>query len=100
MTADALPRAVPVVAGGAYAGFLIRVARGIEAFDKDEVSIGIFETPIDAANAVCLCCGKGLADSVSMSGWIGPECSGGASANLPCIFKTSAAPLSFDGSER
>ena len=93
-------RAVPVVAGGAYAGFLVRVARGVEAFDKDEVSIGIFEAPIDAANAVCLCCGKGLADPVSMSGWIGPECSGSAPRILPRIFKTNAAPLQRNGSER
>jgi hypothetical protein len=99
MTADALSRAVRVIAGGACAGFLIRVPLGIEAFDKDKGSIGIFETPIDAANAVCLCCGKGLADPVSMSEGIGPECSRSASTNLPRIFKMSMALLQRDGSE-
>jgi hypothetical protein len=34
-----------------------------------------------------LCCGKGLRDPVSMARWIGPECWGSASTNLPRIFK-------------
>jgi hypothetical protein len=37
----------------------------------------------------CLCCGKGLTDPVSMARWIGPECWGSASANLPRLFKTT-----------
>jgi hypothetical protein len=36
----------------------------------------------------CLCCGKGLTDPVSQARFIGPECAGTASANLPFIFKT------------
>jgi hypothetical protein len=39
----------------------------------------------------CMCCGKGLTDPVSMARWIGPECWGSASTNLPRIFKTSTA---------
>jgi hypothetical protein len=39
----------------------------------------------------CLCCGKGLTDPVSMARWIGPECWGSASTNLPNIFKAMAA---------
>jgi hypothetical protein len=39
----------------------------------------------------CMCCGKGLTDPVSMSRWIGPECWGSASINLPRIFKTNEA---------
>jgi hypothetical protein len=35
----------------------------------------------------CLCCGKGLTDPASMARWIGPECWGSASTNLPHIFK-------------
>jgi hypothetical protein len=35
----------------------------------------------------CLCCGKGLTDPVSMARWIGPECWGSASTNIPRIFK-------------
>ena len=38
----------------------------------------------------CLCCGKGLTDPVSMARWIGPECWGSASANLPRMFKADA----------
>jgi Family of unknown function (DUF6011) len=38
----------------------------------------------------CMCCGKALTDPVSMARWIGPECWGSASANLPQIFKTAA----------
>ena len=44
---------VPVVIGGACAGFLINLGpRGIEAFDAAERSLGIFNNSIDAANAV------------------------------------------------
>jgi hypothetical protein len=39
----------------------------------------------------CLCCGKGLTDPVSMARWIGPECWGSASTNLPRIF--NATPI-------
>jgi hypothetical protein len=39
----------------------------------------------------CLCCGKGLTDPVSMARWIGPECWGSASTNLPRIFTAMAA---------
>ena len=35
----------------------------------------------------CLCCGNALTDPVSMARWIGPECWGSASTNLPRIFK-------------
>jgi Family of unknown function (DUF6011) len=38
----------------------------------------------------CLCCGKGLTDPVSMARWIGPECWGSASTNIPRIFKAEA----------
>jgi hypothetical protein len=34
-----------------------------------------------------LICGKGLTDPVSMARWIGPECWGSASTNIPHIFK-------------
>jgi crossover junction endodeoxyribonuclease RuvC len=48
-----VPRFVPVMSDGTCAGFLInRGPRGIEGFDCNEKSIGIFNTPIDAANAV------------------------------------------------
>jgi hypothetical protein len=36
----------------------------------------------------CICCGKALSDPASMARWIGPECWGNASTNLPQIFKT------------
>jgi Family of unknown function (DUF6011) len=35
----------------------------------------------------CLCCGKGLTDPASMARWIGPECWGSASTNIPRLFK-------------
>ena len=44
----------------------------------------------------CLCCGKGLADPVSMARWIGPECWGSASTNLPHIFKAKAGESSLE----
>jgi hypothetical protein len=40
--------------------------------------------------AHCLACGKALTDPVSMARWIGPECWGSASTNLPRIFKAAA----------
>jgi hypothetical protein len=47
------PRLVPVMNGDACAGFLISLgARGIEAFDKDEKSLGVFPDAIGAATAV------------------------------------------------
>ena len=37
------PRLVPVINGGACAGFLVnRGVCGVEAFDKDEKSLGVF----------------------------------------------------------
>jgi hypothetical protein len=45
-------------------------------------------------SAHCLACGKALTDPVSMSRWVGPECWGSASTNLPRIFKTNGALLS------
>jgi hypothetical protein len=38
--------------------------------------------------AHCLCCGKALTDPVSQARFIGPECAGTASANLPFIIKS------------
>jgi hypothetical protein len=41
------------MSGGACAGFLISLGpRGIEAYDNNERSLGIFESQIDAASAV------------------------------------------------
>ena len=48
----------------------------------------------------CLCCGKGLTDPVSMARWVGPECWGSASANLPRIFKATAGPDLFQEANR
>jgi hypothetical protein len=43
----------PIVSNGRCVGFLLRRGReGIEAFDADERSLGIFNDPISAANAV------------------------------------------------
>ena len=39
----------------------------------------------------CLCCGKGLTDPASVARWVGPECFGSASTNLPRIFQAVAA---------
>jgi hypothetical protein len=39
--------------------------------------------------AHCLACGRPLTDPVSMARWIGPECWGSASTNLPRIFKAT-----------
>jgi hypothetical protein len=50
---QAAPRMTPVMNGGVCAGFLISLgARGIEAFDRNERSLGVFGSPIEAANAV------------------------------------------------
>jgi len=47
------PRLVPVMHGGACAGFLINLGpRGVEAFDKNEKSLGVFPDPISAATTV------------------------------------------------
>ena len=37
----------------------------------------------------CLCCGKGLTDPASIARWIGPECWGSASTNLPRLFNAT-----------
>jgi hypothetical protein len=43
----------PVVSGGACAGFLVkRGPQGVEAFDRNEKSLGIFPEVIGAATAV------------------------------------------------
>jgi hypothetical protein len=44
-------------------------------------------TPDLMLSAHCLCCGRGLTDPASMARWIGPECWGSASTNLPRLFK-------------
>jgi hypothetical protein len=47
------PRLVPVMNGGACAGFLINLGpRGVEAFDQDEKPLGVFPDAISAATAV------------------------------------------------
>ncbi|HVI65237.1 MAG TPA: hypothetical protein VM910_22040 [Bradyrhizobium sp.] len=47
------PRLVRVMNGGACAGFLINLGpRGVEAFDKDEKSLGVFPDAISAVTAV------------------------------------------------
>src|SRR5262245_13875872 len=47
------PRLVPVMRGDTCAGFLINLGpRGVEAFDKDEKSLGIFPDALSAAAAV------------------------------------------------
>src|SRR5262245_35429425 len=47
------PRLVSVMNGGACTGFLINLgARGVEAFDKNEKSLGVFPDAISAATAV------------------------------------------------
>jgi uncharacterized protein DUF2800 len=48
-----MPRLVPVIDGGACAGFLVnRGVCGVEAFDKDEKSLGVFPDVISAAITV------------------------------------------------
>ena len=47
------PRLVPIMNGDACAGFLISLGpRGVEAFDKDEKSLGVFPDAPSAATAV------------------------------------------------
>src|SRR5262249_22399288 len=47
------PRLASIMNDGACAGFLINLgARGVEAFDEDEKSLGIFPDAISAATAV------------------------------------------------
>src|SRR5262249_10847377 len=47
------PRLVPVMSGGGVAGFLMNLGvHGVEAFDKDEKSLGVFPDVISAATAV------------------------------------------------
>jgi hypothetical protein len=47
------PRLVSVMNGGACTGFLINLGtRGVEAFDKNEKSLGVFPDAISAATAV------------------------------------------------
>ena len=46
-------RLIPLVNGGVCAGFLISLGpRGVEAFSKDEKSLGIFPNASSAATAV------------------------------------------------
>ena len=50
---ESSPRLVPVMSGNVCDGFLVsRGPRGVEAFDKDEQSLGIFDDVISAARAV------------------------------------------------
>jgi hypothetical protein len=50
---DATPSMVPVIAGTACIGFLISLGpRGVEAFDKDEQTLGVFASVVEAAAAV------------------------------------------------
>jgi hypothetical protein len=52
MTTD-MPRMRPVMSGGVCAGFLVSLGpRGVEAFDRNEHSLGTFAGPIEAANAI------------------------------------------------
>jgi hypothetical protein len=47
------PRLFPVMNGDACAAFLINLgARGVEAFDQDEKSLGVFPDLVSAATAV------------------------------------------------
>src|SRR5262249_43469346 len=47
------PRLVPVMRGDTCVGFLINLGpRGVEAFDKDEKSLGVFSNMISAVTAV------------------------------------------------
>jgi hypothetical protein len=60
-----MPRLVPVMAGGVCTGHLINLGpRGVEAFDRNEHTLGVFASVIEAAAAVekvaapaCLKCG-------------------------------------------
>jgi hypothetical protein len=65
MTTD-MPRIRPVMAGGTCAGFLMSLGpRGVEAFDRNEKSLGVFTSVAEAAAAVeravapaCARCGE------------------------------------------
>jgi hypothetical protein len=45
-------RFIPVISGRACAGFLVSTARGIEAYDANEKSLGIFANAVEAAVAI------------------------------------------------
>jgi hypothetical protein len=52
MTAD-MPRMIPVMSGRVCAGFLVSAGpRGVEAYDRNEKSLGIFADAVAAATAV------------------------------------------------
>jgi len=49
----AAPRLVSVMDGNVCVGFLINLGpRGVEAFDKDEKSLGVFPDAVSAATAI------------------------------------------------
>jgi hypothetical protein len=53
LAAAVTPPLVPVMNGGACAGFLVNLGpHGLEAFDRDEKSLGVFPDAISAATAV------------------------------------------------
>lgn len=53
LSAAASHTMVPVIAGATCIGFLLSRGReGVEAFDRDELSLGLFACPIEAAAAV------------------------------------------------
>jgi hypothetical protein len=74
--------------GGVHEEFAKVRQRAIDALKPEHLSN---LSPARMLAPACLCCGKGLTDPVSMARWIGPECWGSASANLPNIFKAKAA---------
>jgi hypothetical protein len=52
MTTD-VPRMRPVMSGAVCVGFLLSLGpRGVEAFDRNEHSLGTFAGPIEAAAAI------------------------------------------------
>jgi Holliday junction resolvasome RuvABC endonuclease subunit len=70
-------RLVPVMNGSACAGFLIDLgARGTEAFDKDEKSLGVFPDVISAATAVKQSAAPDAAGGMRVLG-VDPGISGG-----------------------
>jgi hypothetical protein len=44
-------------------------------------------TPELMLSPACLLCGKGLTDPASMARWIGPECAGTGSLNVPRVYQ-------------
>ena len=48
-------------------------------------------SPDRMLSPACICCGKGLTDPASVARWIGPECWGSGSVNIPRVFKAEAA---------